>query len=224
MDQITTYHCSEHDDVPRVMRSLVGLVCVLSLLGSSVLILTYILNKENRTVARAILVHLSVSNIGQVVASLVGILADLNYRPQHLLIDTCRYQALATMYFNVSGMLWTVSLAMYLYLLVLGMTQYLRHILWFFSVACYLMPMVVAAWLFLTDRVGRAPGSLPGYCGLLDQFNYRFGEDGDDCYAVHDVFGSIFGYNLWVILTIVLTLLFYVMALCYLKVHVSHYC
>lgn len=217
--------CFQHEEVPTYFRPVVGFVCVLSLLGSSIVILTYFLSKENQTLARTILVHLSLNNIGQVVASLIGIIADLNHKPWKPWTDWCKCQALATMYFNVSGMLWTAGLAVHLYLLILGKRNYIRHFVWYLSVLCYLLPMVVAGWLLLTDRLGYAPLSMPGYCGLAGRTGLQYVSIDDrkkDCYPLLDFIGEILGYNLWVILTIAVVLLLYVSALCHLKLHVSY--
>ncbi len=213
--------CLEHKDV-YYLRPVVGLICGLSLLGSFIVILTYFLNKENQTIARTILVHISVGNIGQVVASLVGIFGNLNhYSKAPWWSDLCQYQGAATVYFNVCTMLWTTGLAVHLFLLILSKKNDVSHFVKCLSVLCYLMPLLITAWLKFSSKLGSAPLSIPGYCGLkgLTYQNYS-SSHGEYCILTIDYVGDFFGYNLWVILTIGVILLLYISALCHLKLHV----
>jgi len=219
--QIPTYHCLQAAE-PYWLNAIVVVVSVLSFIGSSVVILSYFMSKENQTVARTILVHLSLTNIGQVVSSLVGIV-DLQYKAWPHWIPVCNYQALATTYFNISAMLWTAGLAVHLYLLILGKKNNVRHFVKSLCALCYLLPILVACWLFFTDKLGYAPLSMPGYCGLVGT-HVRYTRDISGtltCDPVHDVIGEVLGYNLWVLLTIAVVLLLYVSALSQLKRQVS---
>ena len=221
--QTPTYHCLQEEELTW-LNVIVTVVAILSFLGSLVVILSYFLSKENQTVARMILVHISLTNIGQVVSSLVGI-ADLHYKMWSPWIRVCSYQALSTAYFNISAMLWTAGLAVHLYLLILGKQNNIRHFVKYLSAVCYLLPLLVACWLFFTGRLGYAPQSMPGYCGLVGtKVQYSLDANNSNslkCHQAHDVMGEVLGYNLWVLLTIVVILLLYVSALCHLKQHVS---
>ena len=221
------------------LRATVLLTCTLSLIGSGIIILSYLCYKEHRTRARSIIVHLSLCNIGQVVSNLVGIAADFNdhFRgnstgTSHIVpFDVlhgnsasamecvCTAQGFVTVYFSLCGMLWTVYLAVYLYLLILSVDRdYFTHcIVWVSYWFCYALPLLITVWLLLTRRLGYAPYSTPGYCGLVTRRPFQK----HHCDPKRDVFGELMGYDLWVILTILLTVLFYTSALCYLRQQVS---
>lgn len=221
---------------PHYIRVVVEVVCILSAIGSSIIILSYLCYKEHRTRARYILVHLSISNIGQVVSNFVGTVVNFDStfkkssnfsynirawnRPieQHL----CTTQAFFTMYFSVSGMMWTISLAVYLYLVILSLKQtyFTRYFVWLSYGLCYGLPLLVSLWLLLSSRLGYAPYSTPGYCGLMTRQPFQGGHV--ECDPVRDIYGEFLGYDVWIFLTIFLTLLFYMTALCYLRHQVSY--
>lgn len=214
---------------PQYLRIVVEIVCILSAIGSSIIILSYYFSKEHRTRARYILVHLSISNIGQVVFNFIGTVANFDSTfkkssnfsydvrtwnrsiEQHL----CTTQAFFTVYFSVCGMLWTISLAVYLYLVILSMKQvyFTRYFVWLCYGLCYGLPLLISIWLLLSSRLGYAPYSTPGYCGLMTRQPFQGGRV--KCDPVRDIYGVFLGYDVWIFLTIFLTLLFYTSALCY---------
>ena len=116
------------------VRGVSGASCAASFLGSVLIILSYICFKRLRTKVREILVHLSVADSGVAAANLVGIVvffdrfydvecdADgkvYNIVPPHRHIAIlCNVQAFFALYFTLSSILWTVSLAVYLYFLL----------------------------------------------------------------------------------------------------------
>lgn len=219
---------------PLSLRVVVQVVCALSLVGSSIIIFSYLCYKSHRTRARYILVHLSLSNIGQVVSNFVGVTVNFDStfnRTSEFSYDVlrghnrssveqlCTTQAFLTVYFSLCGMLWTVCLAVYLYLVILGTKQsdfarYAGYVL------CYTLPLLVTVWLLLSQRLGYAPYSTPGYCGLVTRKPFQ-GHRYAKCDPERDVLGGFLGYDIWVVLTILLTVLFYITALCYLRQQVS---
>lgn len=220
---------------PLSLRVVVEVVCILSAIGSSIIILSYYCYKEHRTRARYILVHLSISNIGLVVCNFIGTVANFDstfrknsnfsydIRTKNRLLEEhlCTAQAFLTVYFSVCGMLWTISLAVYLYLVILSMKQtyFTRYFVWLSYALCYGVPLFVSVWLLLSSRLGYAPYSTPGYCGLMTRQPFQKGLA--KCDPHRDVYGEFVGYDIWILLTIFVTLLFYMSALCYLKHQVS---
>ena len=219
---------------PILLRIVVGVACILSVLGSGVIVLSYYCSKEHRTRTRYILVHLSISNLGLVISNFIGTAAnfdrtfnktntfsyDIRSANRSTVEQMCTAQAFFTIYFSVSGMLWTISLAVYLYLVILSMKQvyFTRYFVWLSYGLCYGLPFLIDLWLLLSDRLGYAPYSTPGYCGLMTRKPFP-----ENQFKCRDIFGEFLGYDLWVILTIFLTLLFYMSALCYLKYQVRTY-
>lgn len=222
---------------PQSLRITVEVACVLSMVGSIVIILTYYCYKEHRTRARYILVHLSISNIGQVTSNFTGTVVnfdqtfkesgnfsyDILHTSKSIDEYLCTVQAFFTVYFSVCGMLWTICLAVYLYLVILSMKQayFTRYFVWLGYGICYGLPLLISLWLLLTSRLGYAPYSTPGYCGLMTRKPFQKSQI--KCDPVRDVYGEFLGYDIWVFLTIFLTLLFYSSALYYLKYQVSYY-
>ncbi len=215
---------------PMSLRVVVEVACILSIVGSSAIILSYLCYRDHRTRARYILVHLSISNIGQVVSNFTGVAANFDatfkstrsfsydlYSNRSLEENLCTAQAFVTIYFSISGMLWTINLAVYLYLLILSMrqTHFTRYFVWLGYVICYSLPLLVAVWLLLSNRLGYAPYSTPGYCGLMTR--QPFQEIGIACDPARDIYAEFLGIDVWIFLTIFVTLLFYITALCHLK-------
>lgn len=228
---------SELLEKPSSLRVVVEVVCILSMIGSSIIILSYLCFKDHRTRARYILVHLSISNIGKVLANFTGEAADFDsyfktntnfsnvYSRNRTVVEyLCTAQAFFTTYFSICGMLWTVCLAVYLYLLILSMKQayFMRYFVWLGYIVCYGIPLLITLWLILSNRLGYAPYSTPGYCGLVSRKPFQ--KHHIKCDPIRDVFGEFVGYDLWIFLTIGLTLLFYMSAICYLKHQVSTTC
>ena len=220
---------------PVGLRAVVEVACILSMIGSSVIILSYLCYKDHRTRARYILVHLSISNIGKVISNFTGVVANFDSTFKNsksfsysvsdsnrsLEENLCTAQAFVTIYFSISGMLWTMTLAVYLYLLILSMrqTHFTRYFVWLGYVVCYSLPLLVTTWLLLSDRLGYAPYSTPGYCGLTTRRPFQ--DRAITCDPDRDVYGEFLGIDIWIFLTIFVTLLFYITALCYLKQQVS---
>lgn len=220
------------------LRIAVLVTCTLSLLGSGIIILSYLSYKEHRTRARYILVHLSLCNIGQVISNTIGIAMDFDktFRRSDLEFPydvlhshnkstvevICTAQAFVTVYFGLCGMLWTICLAVYLYLLIFSMkqTHFTRYIVWMSYLLCYMLPLLITVWLLLSQRLGYAPYSTPGYCGLVTRRPFQ--RSTVKCDPEREVFAEFMGYDLWVILTILLTVLFYMSALYYLRQQVSY--
>ena len=116
------------------LRSALGLTCCLSIIGSLAVILTYLVFKSLRTTARLVLVHLSVMDMGVGLANLVGLSVNFDhyYFPNASNYNTlgfpelrnvslalrysCLAQAIAADYFTLGSFLWTLSMAVYLYL------------------------------------------------------------------------------------------------------------
>ncbi len=202
---------------------------MLSMIGSIIIIISYICFKEHQTRARYILVHLSICNFAQVVANFYGEVSGFehffnktNFSYDILAGNTtateylCVGQGFVTIYFSIAGMLWTVTLALYLYLLLLNQAYHTRYLVWCSYFICYAFPLLIVTWLLLTNRLGYAPYNMPGYCGVISRRPL-----GNRCNPYRDLYGEIFGYDIWISLTIFLTLLLYLSAIIYLRQQVS---
>jgi len=167
-----------------------GIVCLLSILGSLAIIITYALVKEIRSKARELLVHVSLMDITYTTANLVGIMIPyreyLPYNSTHhdyssnntsdgnVYHRVCEAQAFFAVYGTIGSVLWTLALAVYLYYRMVSrdaiITKRLVRILY---VVCYALPLYVSLWLLLDHHMGYPHNVLSGagWCSLRDNVN-----------------------------------------------------
>lgn len=207
----------------RPVRAVMATVSSLSILGSLLIILSYVFFKDLRTRARYILLHLSIADLGVGLANLTGIAVNFDgyfmaahkngSEPTNLIQDLCVTQGFFAIYFTLSSILWTSCLAVYMYLLIVHNqnTRQLRYFLWFSHFACYGLPLVVNFWLVFTQRLGYAPYDSAGWCSMIGRHTSFQAKHEPDRYA------TFFGYDLWVLLTFALTVLLYCTVVCHVR-------
>ena len=118
------------------LKVTVGTTCLLSIFGASLIVLTYVAFRDLRTTARQLLVNLSVADIIVAASHFVGILAILDlYReadPCSLTVQysgenstdsvdsntLCQIQGGLTMFGTISSFLWTLAVALYLFIVI----------------------------------------------------------------------------------------------------------
>lgn len=165
-----------------------GTVCVLSILGSLAIILTYLLLKKIRSKARELLVHVSLMDIAYTSANFVGLL--IPYR-DHLCRDddtsnstcnksdnninvyqnVCKVQALIAVYGTVGSVLWTLALAVYLYYRIVSRDAIItRRLVTILYVVCYTLPLYVSLWLLLDNHLGYPHDVMSGagWCSIRE--------------------------------------------------------
>ena len=178
---------SEHtryDLPPKWMQAIVGSICILSILGSLAIIVTYALVKEIRSKARELLVHIALMDITYTTANLVGL--SMPYH-DHILPESpgndteaahhevywriCRAQAFFSVYGTVSSVLWTLALAVYLYYRTVARDVTVsKRLIKVLYVVCYVLPLYVSLWLLLDHHVGYSyyATSGAGWCFVND--------------------------------------------------------
>ena len=112
------------------LRSVVGVTCCLSILGSVFIILSYLLFPGLRTNARLILLHLSLADFGVAASNLFGIAFRFerfyvppkngSTIPVDILTPSsvnnlCKAEAFIAHFSTISSMLWTMALAAFMY-------------------------------------------------------------------------------------------------------------
>ena len=211
------------------LRAVVGLTSALSIVGSLLIVLSYICFRDLRTKAREILTHISLMDLGVAVSNLVGIGVNFShyyddachhkYNSAHhecnvsSLIDTlCVVQGAFATGFTIGSVLWTVCLAMYMYLLIsLKGTREAKLFVKAAYVFCYLMPVGITVWLALTKRIGFSPYESSAWCGALFVLPHK----------KSDILAATFGYNLWIFLTFVLIPVLYISSHMYIRDEVN---
>ena len=158
------------------LRVVVGVTCVVSVCGASLIILTFIAFKDLRTLARQQLVNLSVADIMVAGSHLLGIVAlrveshgsadyltdaDGNYNltnvsasnstPVGTAVGTlCRVQASLTMCGTIASFLWSLALGFYmLTIIVLRRPDFARYLLVLYYPVCWLIPLAMTLWFAL---------------------------------------------------------------------------
>ena len=184
------------------LLTVVALCCVLSMLGSLLIIFSYVFITEIRTTSRAILVHLSIADFGVACANFIGAtvyfhgylkLNNCEQMPDNsmcfVINGFCTAQAFFAGYFTLASVLWTLGLAVYIYTLVATVYSTLPiHVARFLFFFCWGMPLFIAVWLLQTDRLGYSPHGGAGWCSL------KFASERQE----EQIFVVVFGNDLWI--------------------------
>ena len=214
------------------VRMVVGITCGLSVIGSLLIILSYLCFRGLRSRARQILVHISIMDLGVAVSNLVGLSVYFDHyynRPNCLpdgiqadphicpvsekIKDLCVAQAFFAAYFTYGSIMWTVCLSVYLYFLIIHHgTNRSKYSLYFSYIFCYVMPLILSLWFLLTDRLGYAPYNSEGWCGDILN-NPMTGKP--------DIYAAILGYDLWIYLTFILVPVLSISVHLYIRQEVS---
>ena len=156
------------------VKTVVGITCCLAMVGSLFVILSFLLFKSLRSEARQILVNLSLMDFGIAMANMTGIAANFDgYFSNRSEVNVhmegfCKAQAFVAMFSTYSSILWTISLAIYMYLLVFQIHRYpLRYYLFCCYAFCYGISFGLSLWLLLTNRLGYAPFNSSGWCTII---------------------------------------------------------
>ena len=201
------------------LRAVVGVSCGLSIIGSLVIILSYILFKKRRTRAREILLHISLMDLGVALANLIGLsvyfdkyfvneVYNKSYEAPAYINGLCKTQAFFAAFCTYSSILWTIALAGFLYFLIVHhKTRIAIYFYWLSHIVCYILPLMVSLWLVLTNKLGYSPVNSSGWCTLIIR---------NIVTEKQDFFVAIFGNDLWVYLTIVTIPFLYMSIRCYL--------
>ena len=208
------------------LRAVVGVSCCLSILGSLLIILSYILFKKRRTRAREILLHISLMDLGVALSNLIGLSVyfDRFYHDSDVADVTvpayidglCKTQAFFAAYCTISSILWTTSLAAFLYFLIIYHKSRISVYFQMSShVVCYILPLLTALWLVFTNRLGYSPLDSSGWCTLISS-RYTAPRN-------VDVYATVFGNDLWVCMAMVVIPILYCSIRCHLSLQVNEY-
>ena len=216
------------------LRAVVGATCSLSIVGSLLIILSYVFIKNLRTTTRLVLVHLSVMDLGAAAANLFGISVNFNkyyinqsdiehypsgypepLDPGRLIDNACVAQAALAVYFTSGSFMWTLSMAVFLYFRIVHYQNKLvaKHTLWTATVLCYVLPLLNVGWKCAMGRLGYSPFDTVGWCG--DQtVDLVTGE--------RHILTSVLSYNIWVVLIYIFVPILYLSLLLHLQSMVSY--
>ena len=209
------YH--HHDTGDTVIKYIAMVACILSSIGSLIIILSYVLIKQIRTKVREILVHLSVMDLVYSLANLIGLL--LNYGNHvtdprscdltHPYGIICKVQGGFAFYATISSILWTSGIAIYLYFrVVVNRDKVVRIVVILLYISCWGIPSLLTLWVFLVNAIGYDGRSSGGWCALIQKSQHTH---------AGNVVIMIFNNDLWVVLTIVLVVILYGSIHCHIR-------
>ena len=212
------------------LRAVVSVACLLSVIGSLLIISTYLIFKQLRTTPRLILVHLSIMDAGVAIANLVGAVVDFNqyYRTDQYLPNgypitnnvssiiqsACVAQATFAVYCTSGSFMWTLGMALYLYMRMVHHKRLrIKCILYIITLFGYLYPLLPTLWKLLTDRLGYSPYASEGWCG--DQYidletGYR------------STLLQVVSYDMWVYLIYIIVPVLYISAYLHIRQEVVY--
>ena len=118
-----TWYPSHRPHFVLALQITVGTTCVLSVLGASLIILTYVAFRDLRTTARKLLVNLSIADIVVAVSHFVGLFTNyerfLHNGNSENADVWCSVQAAFTMYSSIASILWTIAVALYMFTVII---------------------------------------------------------------------------------------------------------
>lgn len=216
----TTVFLDKHISV----RIVVGITCLLSMIGSLLIILSYACFKNLQSQGRLILFNLALMDFGVGLFNLVGAAVNFDQyyyntsvdhpiTPAKAVADSCLVQAIFAHFCTGSSVLWTSCLAVYMYFLIFQNWE--RKVRWFLPLSCvfcYGIPLGLSTWLIFTNRLGHSPYNAAAWCGLINTKS-----SGDV-----DYIATTIGYDLWIYLAIFLSITIYSALFLYLHIEVSN--
>jgi len=159
----------ETGDYILTVKIIVGTTCLLSILGASLIILTYVAFRDLRTIARQLLVNLSVADILIAASHFVGLLTNYErflYSNLRSDVDVwCSVQGAVTMYGTISSFLWTIAVALYMFtVIVMKRPEIAKKMVPVYYLVCWGVPIVFPVWFGVKRYLGF---ELPADVGML---------------------------------------------------------
>ena len=201
-----------YDNMVRA-RIVSSLISFLSMCGAVLIILSYICFRDVRTKGGEVLCNMSLADFGVACSNFIGAVVyftqyihqcddDSSTLPLScgMYNQLCKAQAFFAVYCMIASFLWTLVLALYVYVLILDTGRRLASRLVMFGyLFCWGMAALVAMWLVLTHRLGYTEHGGAGWCALRV-------EDKKGNFNRYMVF---FASNLWSVSTFFMILILY---------------
>ncbi|XP_073172657.1 G-protein coupled receptor 157 isoform X2 [Lepidochelys kempii] len=141
-------------------RVIVLVSCVLSFLGSSLLVFTHALWPELRTRPRQLLLYLSLADLLSAASYFYGVLQDFNRTSWD-----CVLQGALSTFSNASSFFWTMAIASYLYITIVRGTPTGTGLLCFFHVMSWGVPFAITVAAVALKKIGYDASNVSvGWC------------------------------------------------------------
>ena len=185
------------------------------------LIMSYVCIRSLRSHGRFILLNLALMDFGIALGNMAGAIVNFDAYyydsvtnakrvPGRGVEAGCKAQASVSHYCTSSSVLWTMNLAVYMYVLLdknINRRRVSRYYLPVSCVLCYALPLLLTLWLFLTKRLGHAPIDAAAWCSIIINKNGQ-----------NDYIAATLGYDLWIYLAMVVCLVIY--PALFMKLHI----
>ena len=196
-DYSNSTNCFSGNTLYTSLRAVVGVTCGLSMVGSVLIILSYVLIRDIRTRAREILVNLSLMDFVAASANFAGVLINFKHFTGDAVSSHkhyCLTQASFAMYATISSVLWTICIAVYLFIrIMIDNKKIVNRTVNIFYIIAYGLPLIMTVWFLKTGKLGSDPYGGSGWCSLLvDHNGHRL------------PFNAVFGNDIWIYMTIFL--------------------
>ncbi|KAF3696785.1 G-protein coupled receptor 157 [Channa argus] len=145
--------------------------CALSFMGSSLVILTYIIWPDLRTTPRKLLVYLSVSDWLSAVSYAFGVWKVFKTDSVE-----CIVQGAISTFANTSSFFWTVAIAVYLYVFIVRSSQRLAdRLVLMFHLVSWGIPLVITVAAVSLKKIGYDASEVSvGWCWVRIHAHDRF--------------------------------------------------
>lgn len=141
-------------------RVIVLLSCVLSFLGSSLLVFTHALWPELRTRPRQLLLYLSLADLLSAASYFYGVLQDFDSTSWD-----CVLQGALSTFSNTSSFFWTMAIAFYLYITIVRGAPTGTGLLWFFHGMSWGVPLAITVAAVALKKIGYDASNVSvGWC------------------------------------------------------------
>ena len=193
--------------------------CILSAFGSLLIILSYVCIRKVRSKAREILVHISVMDLIYTMANLIGAVINFNEEKEGnspAYQGACKAQGWFAVYGTIGSVLWTISLAVYLYFKVITIrlkpqSQTMRVLQIGIYIVGYVLPVLVAFYFLALGLIGFNKLLSSGWC-TINVFDVDTRQ--------RSVMQLAIGYDMWMYLSLFLIPFLVIATKCIINVEV----
>ena len=214
---IEEYHCLYDESIVLTIISSVG-----SIVGSLLIVGTFLRWKELRTVARMILVFLAIADLLTGIGYIFGAVIYAVYQRKrcnnssihdHMIYSTetydtlCEVQSFMTTLFPVASFLWTGNLSVYLFVsLGLRKIKLAKKLMIPFHVTAWGIPLVICIALLGMKKLGSSSNqSNSAWCWIKDDYAKNTNTSYDEAYVKYFVLEMVAG-KMWEVIVILVSL------------------
>lgn len=193
------------------------LSCTLSILGTLLILYTYIRWKDLRTGSRSIITFLSIADLATAIGYVIGSVNYIyffgekeNTQPCNVYNTVCQIQSFVTTTSSLCSFAWTTILAAYLYMVIVkNKIRLANKLMPFYHVVAWLLPFVITLPLLIKDKLGYTPYAASNWCFIKhtlpnDDWKYACGRFNYEMACL-----VLLGGKAWEILTYLIVIVLY---------------